>query len=133
MIPKPKITVPRQFVQEWAVKCGVAFESVLPAIVGDTAAERLTIDQGHEAWPMPAPAARRIVMLCVESIPREKWPAWAAAVADTREPADKGIGDTIERKLASAGKAYKAMLAAVGAPCGCCSRQAELNRLYPYG
>lgn len=49
-----------------------------------------------------------------------------------RAEQDRGVGDTIERKLGAMGVAFKATLKALGVPCGCDKRRDEFNVLYPY-
>lgn len=66
-----------------------------------------------------------------EAIPRERWPAWAAALADAAEPEDKGVGDVIERKLAEGGIVFKASIKLLGWNCGCNSRRDMDNAMYP--
>lgn len=66
------------------------------------------------------------------STPRAEWPLWASKVAEWAEPPDKGVGDTIQRKLGVCGEAFKATLKVLGVECGCAARQSEWNAKYPY-
>ena len=72
------------------------------------------------ATPLPLP------------LPRSKWPLWASKVSAWAETGDVGVGDTIKRKLGILGEAFKATMKAMGVECGCDSRRAEWNALYPY-
>jgi hypothetical protein len=70
-------------------------------------------------------------------VPEADWPAWAKAVATFRGSTDAGVrdvgvGDTVARKLGVLGEAFKAMMRALGAPCGCEARAERMNRAYPY-
>jgi hypothetical protein len=65
--------------------------------------------------------------------PQRVWPVWADLIARLRNAEDKGVGDTVHRKLAAAGEAFKLTLQALGVPCGCDRRREEWNRLYSYG
>lgn len=65
-------------------------------------------------------------------VPRDKWPTWAAKVAEYAAPGDLGVGSTISRELGTAGRLVKATLKALGVPCGCDRREAEFNLRYPY-
>lgn len=73
--------------------------------------------------PEPPPPAR---------VPLGKWPGWAIALADMRDPDDAGVGDTVHRLLAEGGTAFKATMAVVGVPCGCDERRHDWNAMYPY-
>lgn len=68
-----------------------------------------------------------------DPVPLDKWPLWTSAIAKLKEPIDVGVGDTVHRKLGAAGKLFKAMMEALGVPCGCDDRRAEWNQRYPYG
>lgn len=65
-------------------------------------------------------------------VTRDLWPGWADAIADLREPGDKGVGDTVHRKLAEGGLAFKLTLRAMGVACGCDERREQWNAMYPY-
>jgi hypothetical protein len=68
-----------------------------------------------------------------QPIPRDKWPAWAKLVATRAEPADVGVGATIERLAGSAGVAFKVMYKTLtGEDCGCAGRRERWNATYPY-
>ena len=61
------------------------------------------------------------------------WPPWARWVAKHRKPNESGVGDTVERLLASVGgRVYKKILADMGVNCGCGSRQESMNMMYRY-
>jgi len=54
-------------------------------------------------------------------------------VESKRIDSDRGIGDTLERLLASVGgRKYKRLLSWLGASCGCQNRQDWLNKKWPY-
>ena len=66
-------------------------------------------------------------------VPHEKWPAWALGVELLKKPEDAGVGDTVRRYADKLGGIqFKAMMAALGAPCKCAERQALWNKQYPY-
>lgn len=67
-----------------------------------------------------------------------RWPApavWAARLmARSWEPGDRGLGDTVARRLGKGGERFKVWFHAVfGRSCGCVDRQEWLNREFPYG
>lgn len=99
-------------------ECGRA----VPAIAGSRVfcvCGRESIASGTEAVLKPEPLAQ--------------WPTWARAIKRFRVEADIGVGDTAQRLAAKfGGERYKAFRERVGKKCGCSSRQAEWNRLYPY-
>jgi hypothetical protein len=54
-------------------------------------------------------------------------------IESKRIESDRGVGDTLERLLASVGgRKYKRLMSWLGASCGCEDRQAWLNKKYPY-
>lgn len=60
-------------------------------------------------------------------------PRWVRLIRMLRQPADIGIGDTVQRIAAKfGGERFKAWAERVGIPCGCAQRQSEWNRIYPY-
>jgi hypothetical protein len=57
----------------------------------------------------------------------------ARVIAKLAKPAEKGVGDTIAAQLGRGGEWFKsAIVALTGIDCGCASRQAKANTLYPY-
>lgn len=68
----------------------------------------------------------------ISRVSPEKWPRWANWVKDQRTEGDKGVGDTVERKLGVAGAIFKAGLKAAGLGCGCGVRKDAFNIQYPY-
>lgn len=68
----------------------------------------------------------------LKPIPRDRWPAWAKAVALLSDDTDIGIGDTIHRQLGKLGEAYKTTLEILGVPCACDKRREEFNAVFPY-
>jgi len=59
--------------------------------------------------------------------------AWVRYVKLLRKPEDAGVGDTIQRIAAKfGGERFKRWAARLGIPCGCSTRQADWNRMYPY-
>lgn len=69
----------------------------------------------------------------VPSIPYGQWPDEAKAIAVDRDERDKGLGDTVQRKLDGIGGViFKAAMEWLKTPCGCTDRQAWLNAKYPY-
>lgn len=82
--------------------------------------------------PAEVAAARSIER--VLPVPREKWPAWAKVLALARANTDAGIGDTVVTVIGkSSSDAFKRWFETrFGKSCGCCERQAWLNRRFPY-
>lgn len=68
-----------------------------------------------------------------EPVPVDKWPSWANWVSGQKADPDKGVGDTVKRKLGIGGKIFQASMKLIGVPCGCNARKAEWNIKYPYG
>lgn len=69
----------------------------------------------------------------LKSVREDDWPWWARKIAARRNEAETGVGDTLERLLAMAGgRKIKQLAKAAKIDCGCDSRQASLNELYPY-
>lgn len=64
--------------------------------------------------------------------PAGEWPRWAKALARRRRPGEKGVGDTLKRKLGLAGVLFTAAAKRLGFDCGCADKQAGMNRDYPY-
>jgi len=63
----------------------------------------------------------------------QKVPRLVKWLTRLRKPDDRGIGDTIERMLASAGgRPFKHIMHLLHLPCGCDDRQRWLNERYPY-
>lgn len=59
--------------------------------------------------------------------------AWVRWVKLLRKPEDVGIGDTIERMIASVGlDRWKSFSKKLGMPCNCDRRRDWLNQNYPY-
>ena len=70
----------------------------------------------------------------VVAVPVSAWPRWALTLKRLRTANDTGVGDTAQRIAAKfGGERYKRLTKRLGMPCGCSERQAEWNRLYPYG
>lgn len=66
-------------------------------------------------------------------LPRAEWPIYARVVAQFRSDEDKGIGDTLARRLGGVGETFKkAFKTITGKDCGCGDRQRKLNHMYPY-
>ena len=100
--------------------------------------------EAYRAWRAAQPSdARTPAPAAVErknakrnaAVPRDQWPAWAAAVAALAKAEDRGVGDTIGRTVGPVGgdvfkKWFRRM---TGASCGCDARQRRFNDLYPYG
>ncbi len=77
--------------------------------------------------------AEAITIRINERLDQSRWPWWVKRIAKLRNESDVGVGDTLERLIAlGGGRAYKRILAAVKLNCGCATRQAWLNRRYPY-
>lgn len=75
--------------------------------------------QGRSASPAP--------------IPRADWPILARTIARLAQPGERGVGDTIAARLGAGGEWFKsAFVTLTGRDCGCNSRQAHANALYPY-
>lgn len=87
--------------------------------------------KGYFTHPDP-PQAAQSQPQPPKPLPRSQWPDSIAAIADYREPEDKGIGDTIERGLSTMGLAFKAMAKLAWGGCKCDARRASLNAIYPY-
>lgn len=68
----------------------------------------------------------------IRPIPRDQWPTWATWIASQAISADRGVGDTVHRRLGEAGELFKAAMSALGIECGCDARREEWNLLYPY-
>lgn len=85
-----------------------------------------------KAWGYQQPPKER--KRVEAAVPREKWPAWAAAAASHATPEDKGVGDTVARFTAASG--LKSLVEGVkkltGRSCGCTARQERWNARYPY-
>lgn len=77
-------------------------------------------------------AAPQSPAMPISRVDPEKWPRWANWVKDQRTEEDKGVGDTVERKLGVAGAIFKAGLKAAGLGCGCGARKDAFNIQYPY-
>lgn len=59
--------------------------------------------------------------------------AWVRWVKLLRKPEDAGVGDTIERMIASVGlDRWKSFSKKLGMPCNCDRRRDWLNQNYPY-
>jgi hypothetical protein len=68
-----------------------------------------------------------------QPVPREKWPAWAKAVAVFQAEAEVGVGDTFKRLAAGiGGELYIAAWKVTGLPCNCAERRGEWNVKYSY-
>lgn len=69
----------------------------------------------------------------VISLPYDKWPIWAKALAHAAKPQDKGIGDLVARLIGDENsEAFtKWFQSTFNKPCGCKGRQALWNRVYP--
>jgi hypothetical protein len=69
----------------------------------------------------------------IQSISRNQWPLAVKGIASLAQPADRGIGDIVERMAKLAGgktlaQWYKDL---TGRDCGCADRKDRLNRMYP--
>jgi hypothetical protein len=63
----------------------------------------------------------------------EKQSGWVRVVKLLRKPEDRGIGDTVQRHLATlGGERFKQWAKDVGIPCGCTERQEQWNSIWPY-
>lgn len=118
------VTGPRHFLEQRLQERRCTWAEIRPAIVKEDG-EMITVDVDHSAYPKAERAA----------VAPEKWPKLVKLIARFRQPADKGIGDTLARNLAKFGA--KSMAHAytmiTGADCGCENRQKKLNDAYPYG
>lgn len=66
-------------------------------------------------------------------IPFAEWPNWAKRVFEEREvPEEKGVGDTVHRRLGDGGLAFRAWTTLLKIPCGCDLRRDLWNAVYPY-
>lgn len=68
------------------------------------------------------------------AVPKSRWPLVVRAIAKLSSKTDAGVGDTIQRHLERFGAdAMKRLYTRItGHDCGCDSRRARLNGLYPY-
>ena len=69
---------------------------------------------------------------CPHGLP---WDLKVSDVSRNVRPADRGLGDTIERVLDATGigpAAKRIIRRITGKPCGCAKRRDRLNRLVPY-
>lgn len=126
-----------------AAELGLA-DKVDAAFAAAWSADRLSFDLNCNAMreirglsPVKTPhhshAQRRsAVATTIEPLPRSKWPRSVRVLAWLQKPADRGVGDTVERELGAAGDAYKWFWDAIGWPCGCTNRQVWLNSRFPY-
>lgn len=69
----------------------------------------------------------------VRAVPRDKWPTWAASLANLAISGDAGVGDVVERLARRSGvKITVEFLKSIGIPdCGCADRRARWNAQYP--
>lgn len=69
-----------------------------------------------------------------EPLSFDSWPLWAKDLAKDRQPADKGVGDTLVHIIGdSRSEAFRKRFEdLVGSSCGCADRQAWLNQKFPY-
>jgi hypothetical protein len=69
-----------------------------------------------------------------EPLPRSEWSMIVRVIARFAGPADKGVGDTLEKAFAMMGAdVVKDALKRAGIDCGCSGRKAWFNARYPYG
>lgn len=73
-------------------------------------------------------------MIRIRPLPMTQWPDWAKALAQDRQPADKGLGDTIVHVIGDArSEKFKSWFKEkFGTSCGCTERQRWLNQKFPY-
>jgi hypothetical protein len=65
-------------------------------------------------------------------VPFEQWPPKIKRLAGKAIPADRGIGDVLQRRYARwGGEIFKSVMKSIGIECGCAAKQAKLNALYP--
>jgi hypothetical protein len=64
----------------------------------------------------------------------DRWPQWAKELARSRQPQDRGIGDTVVHEIGdTASAAFQEWFKKTfDQSCGCADRQAWLNRHFPY-
>ncbi len=65
-------------------------------------------------------------------VPRDQWPPFAKAIALLGDTSDRGVGDTVTRRLGTGGIIFKVTLQSLGIDCGCDSRRNEWNSKYSY-
>jgi hypothetical protein len=67
-------------------------------------------------------------------LPFNQWPAWARDTAQSRQPEDTGLGDTLVHIIGDArSEKFKQWFTRkFGKSCGCAERQRWLNQQYPY-
>jgi hypothetical protein len=70
----------------------------------------------------------------VESVPRDRWPLWAQAIAKFRRAPDTGLGDTVVHLIGDTrSESFKKWFARkFDRSCGCIERQSWLNQRFPY-
>lgn len=63
----------------------------------------------------------------------ERLPRLVKWLGRFRQPADRGLGDTLERMMAKAGgRTFKHLMALLRLPCGCEDRRRWLNERFPF-
>ena len=110
----------RRHIEQRLRERGVQWKDILPAIV-ESSGDDYVVDVEHPAYP------RKIV-----AVPMGQWPLWAKAIQKIRSDEDKGVGDTVHRRLGKMGAAFKIFMKSIRAPCGCDRRREEWNQKYPY-
>ena len=114
-------------------KCHICRSMTVPGVEF-----RLLLAGDESLWDCPfGVTAETITPLTISiptPIPRKHWPDWAKALADDAHDDDRGVGDTVERRIGpAASMAFKSWYKAIfGAECKCERRKAEWNALYPY-
>lgn len=68
----------------------------------------------------------------VNPVPREHWPAWALKLAEQRQPADRGVGDTAKRELGTIGETLEQTAKRLGLSCGCANAKERWNAKFSY-
>jgi len=73
-------------------------------------------------------------LIRVRPLQIDQWPRWAKDLAQARQPADKGLGDTIVHVIGDvrSEKFKNWFKEKLGTSCGCTERQRWLNQKFPY-
>lgn len=73
-------------------------------------------------------------LIRVHPLPPSDWPAWAKDIAESRQPQDTGLGDTLVHVIGDErSAAFKEWFSKTfGKGCGCTARQRWLNARFPY-
>lgn len=73
------------------------------------------------------------IILATDEKHSRKPPRWLKYMRWFRTAGDRGVGDTVQRLAAKVGgERFKKFAKKAGIPCGCASRQARWNKLFPY-